>query len=104
MIKAAFLVYDRTLFSGVTRPYEILKAVNAMARLERDPRALDLHMVKLEDEQPQVAGDIPLNIEERIESLGHMDWMFIPPNWREPAYLLKKYQLHCHRGWRLLLS
>ncbi len=91
MINAAFLVYDRALFSGVTRPYEILKAVNAMARLHREDRPLELHLAKLDDDQPKVAGDLPLNIETRIEELGHMDWMFIPPNWRDPSYLLKKY-------------
>ena len=91
MIKAAFLVYDRALFSGITRPFEILKSVNAMARMDRESRPLELHMVKLEDKQPQVAGDIPLNIQERVEDLGHMDWMFIPPNWRDPVHLLKRY-------------
>jgi len=91
MINAAFLVYDRTLLSGVTRPYEILKAVNAMARLSREARPIDLHMVKVEDAQPQVAGDIPLNLEEKLQDLGHVDWMFIPPNWRDPSYILNKY-------------
>jgi transcriptional regulator GlxA family with amidase domain len=91
MLNAAFLVYDRVLFSGVARPYEVLKAVNAMAHLDRQPRPLDLHMVKIVDEQPKVAGDIPLNIEKQLEDLGHMDWIFIPPNWRDPKYLIKKY-------------
>ena len=91
MIKAAFLVYDRALFSGITRPYEILKAVNAMARLDRDPRAFDVELVKLEDDQPKVAGDIPLNIEKKLQDLGDLDWIFIPPNWRDPRYIIKKY-------------
>jgi len=91
MINATFLVYDRALFSGITRPYEILKAVNAMALIDRESRPLDLHMVKVAAEQPKVAGDIPLNIQENLEDMGFVDWMFIPPNWRDPKYILKKY-------------
>ncbi|MFT6121698.1 MAG: transcriptional regulator GlxA family with amidase domain [Oleiphilaceae bacterium] len=91
MINAAFLIYDRVLFSGVTRPYEILKAVNAMAKMDREGRQLELSLVKIVDEQPQVAGEIPLNIEEKLQNLGHMDWIFIPPSWRNPAYILNKY-------------
>tara|TARA_R110001592_G_scaffold93168_1_gene270754 strand:- start:13620 stop:14600 length:981 start_codon:yes stop_codon:yes gene_type:complete len=91
MINAAFLVYDRTLFSGVTRPYEILKAVNAMSKLDGGGRQLNLTMAKIAPEQPKVAGDIPLNIQDNFEDLGPLDWLFIPPSWRNPAYLLKKY-------------
>lgn len=91
MINAAFLVYDRALFSGVTRPYEILKAVNAMVKLEREPRALELSLVKVASEQPVVAGEIPLNIEKNLQDMGHLDWIFIPPSWRDPAYILKRY-------------
>ena len=91
MINAAFLIYDRVLFSGVTRPYEILKAVNAMAKMDREGRQLELSLVKIVDEQPQVAGEIPLNIEKKLQDLGHMDWIFIPPSWRNPSYILNKY-------------
>ena len=91
MINAAFLVYDRTLFSGVTRPYEMLKAVNAMSKLDGGGRQLNLCMAKIAREQPKVAGDIPLIIQEDLQDLGFLDWIFIPPSWRNPAFLLKKY-------------
>ncbi len=91
MIRAAFLVYDRVLFSGVTRPYEILKSVNAMAKLDRESRPLELTLAKVVDEQPQVAGEIPLFIEKKLDDLGPLDWIFIPPNWRNPAKIIKKY-------------
>lgn len=92
MIKAAFLIYDRVLFSGIARPYEILKAVNAMAKLDRESRALDLHIVKVAEEQPQVAADLPLFITEDLEDHEDLDWIFIPPTWRSPEHLLKKYK------------
>ena len=91
MITAVFLVYDRVLFSGVTRPYEILKSVNAMAKLDRAPRAFDLALAKIANKQPLVAGELPLNIEKNLQDMGPIDWIFIPPSWRNPAYLLKKY-------------
>lgn len=91
MISAAFPVYDRVLFSGVTRPYEILKAVNAMAKMDRKPRLLELNLVKVVQDQPIVAGEIPLHIEQNLQDMGHLDWIFIPPNWRNPTFLLKKY-------------
>ncbi len=91
MIRAAFLVYDLVLFSGVTRPYEILKSVNAMAKLDRQSRPLDLQLVRIDDNQPKLAGDLPVVIDTKLEDLPELDWIFIPPNWRDPAKLLKKY-------------
>ena len=73
MINAAFLVYDRTLFSGVTRPYEILKAVNAMSKLDGGGRQLNLTMANVAPEQPKDAGDIPLHIQDNFEDLGPLD-------------------------------
>lgn len=91
MIKAAFLVYDRVLFSGIARPYEILKSVNAMAKLDRESRPFDLHITKVSDEQPEVAADLPIHVTEDLEDFPELDWIFIPPTWRSPSYLLKKY-------------
>ncbi len=91
MIRAAFLVYDLVLFSGVTRPFEILKATNAMAKLNREARPVDLTLAKVCDEQPKVAGDLPLNIEHRLDQLGELDWIFVPPSWRNPERIIKKY-------------
>ena len=91
MIRAAFLVYDRVLFSGVTRPYEILKAVNAMAKLDRESRPLDICLARIAEAQPKVAADLPIFVETHLDELEHLDWIFLPPSWRSPSYLLKKY-------------
>lgn len=91
MLKVAFLVYDRVLFSGVTRPYEILKALNAIAKIDHDPRPFDPYIVKVAEEQPKVAADIPVFIEHDLKDLQDIDWIVIPPNWRSPKYLINKY-------------
>ncbi len=90
-VRVAFLVYDRVLFSGVTRPCEILSAVNAMGRLDRQAASLSLELARVAPEQPQVVADLPIYLEHSLEQLGHLDWLFIPPSWRNPSYLLKKY-------------
>ncbi|MDX1452521.1 MAG: helix-turn-helix domain-containing protein [Oleiphilaceae bacterium] len=91
MIRAAFLVYDHVLFSGVTRPYEILKSINAMAKLDREPRPLDIKLARIEASQPKLAGDLPVVVEHELQDFPELDWIFIPPNWRDPAKLLRKY-------------
>src|SRR3990167_3586925 len=90
-IHAAFIVYDRVLLSGVTRPCELLSAVNAMGRLDRESDLLTIDLVRVAPEQPQVVADLPIRVERELSSLGPIDWLFIPPSWRNPAFILKKY-------------
>jgi len=91
VIKAAFLVYDLVLFSGVTRPYEILKAVNAMAKLERSSRPVELQLLRVASEQPKVAGELPIVIDQCLDKAEDLDWIFVPPSWRNPSKIIKKY-------------
>lgn len=90
-IHAAFIIYDRVLFSGITRPCELLSAVNTMGRLDRESDLLTLDLVRVAPEQPQVVADLPIQVAGELSTQGKIDWLFIPPSWRHPAFILKKY-------------
>lgn len=91
MIKVAFLVCDRTLFSGISRPWEILNAVSDRALRRRQTPPLSLSLVKLRGDTPSIAGDMPISVQDDVEDLEHIDWLFLPPIWRNPVRQLRRY-------------
>ena len=91
MVRFGFLCCDFTLFSGVTRPYEILTAVNAMSRLQRQESNLSLELLRVDDIQPNVVGGLPINISKQLSQDMALDWLFLPPSWRSPSKVLRRY-------------